>query len=186
MKFFLLPVIILISATAALAQTEPAPWASFGPEIGIPTGQAGNLYSITAGGSFKIEVPVAKSPFNFMASVGYNSFVLKGAYTGVVLHDAAYIPVEAGGRLYFSHMYIEGDVGGSFNINAGYTGPKVAFVYSPVIGFSTPSKDHRRSLDFGIKYEGRVEPGGTVSQVAVRVAFRVNMKKRAAITKDKS
>ena len=185
MKFFLLPLIILISATAALAQTEPASWASLGPEIGIPTGQAGTFYAITAGGSFKIEVPAAKSAFNFMASVAYNSFVLKGAYTGA-MHDAAYIPLEAGGRLYFSHMYIEGDVGGSFNISPGYTGPKVAFVYSPVIGFSTPAKDHSRSLDFGIKYEGRVEPGGTVSQVAVRVAFRVNMKKRAEVTKDKS
>ncbi len=186
MKFFLLPLIILISATAALAQTEPTPWASFGPEIGIPTGNAGNFYAITAGASFKIEVPIAKSAFNFMAAVGYNSFVLKGAYTGASTHDAAYIPVEAGGRLYFTHIaYIEGDVGGSFNINAGYTGPKVAFVYSPVIGFSTPSKDHRRSLDFGIKYEGRVEPGGTVSQVAVRVAFRVSMKKREVIKKQK-
>lgn len=186
MKFFLLPLIILISATTAIAQTEPTPWASFGPEIGIPTGQAANPYSITAGASFKIELPVAKSPFNFMAVAGYNSFVLKGAYTGVSTHDAAYIPVEAGGRLCFSRMYIEGDVGGSFNISPGYTGPKVAFVYSPVIGFSTPSKDHRRSLDFGIKYEGRVEPGGTVSQVAVRVAFRVSTKKRSEVTKDKS
>jgi len=186
MKFFLLPLIILISASAAMAQTEATPWASFGPEIGIPTGQAGNLYSITAGGSFKIEAPVAKSQFNFMATVGYDSFVLKGAYTGLVLHDAAYIPVEAGGRLYLNHIYIEGDVGASFNISPGYTGPKVAFVYSPVIGFSTPSKDHSRSLDFGIKYEGRVEPGGTVSQVAARVAFRVNMKKSSKVTKDKS
>ncbi len=125
-------------------------------------------------------MPVAKSAFNFMAGVGYNSFVLKGAYTGA-LHDAAYIPVEAGGRLYFSHLYIEGDVGGSFNISPAYSGPKVAFVYSPVIGFSTPSKDHSRSLDFGIKYEGRVEPGGTVSQVAVRVAFRVSTKKREVV-----
>ncbi len=182
MKFFLLPLIILISATTALAQTEPTPWASFGPEIGIPTGQAGTPYSITAGASFKIELPVAKSPFNFMIVAGYNSFVLKGAYTGASTHDAAYVPVEAGGRLYFTHIaYIEGDLGASFNISPGYSGPKVAFVYSPVIGFSTPSKDHRRSLDFGIKYEGRVEPGGTVSQVAVRVAFRVSTKKREVV-----
>ena len=185
MKFFLLPLIIFISATAALAQTEPAPWASLGPEIGIPTGQAGTFYAITAGGSFKLEVPVAKSAFNFMASVAYNSFVLKGAYTGV-LNDAQYIPVEAGGRLYFSHIYIEGDAGASFNINSNYSGSKVAFIYSPVIGFSTPSKDHRRSLDFGIKYEGRVESGGTIGQVAVRVAFRVSTKKRSEVTKDKS
>ena len=179
MKKFLLLLIILISTTIAMAQTKSDPWASFGPELGIPTGQAGTIYSIAAGGAFKIQMPVAESPFNFMIIAGYNSFVRKGTYTGVVLHDAAFVPVEAGGRLYFTKIaYVEGDLGGSFNINAGYAGPKAAFVYSPVIGFSTPSKNHNQSVDFGIKYEGRVEPGGTVGQLAVRVAFRVNMKKK--------
>jgi len=30
-------------------------------------------------------------------------------------------------------------------------------------------------MDFGVRYEGRVESGGTVSQVVLRVAYKFNL-----------
>jgi hypothetical protein len=171
--FKLLTVILITSIFTARAQVKPTtPLVSLGPEIGIPVGMASDVYSLVAGASLNVQLPLAKSPFSVMLSAGYNSFLVKGAYTSA-LRDAAYIPVEAGGRLYVTKiLYLEGDLGASFNINSNYSGPATAFVYSPVLGISTPLKKRGDALDFGFKYEGRVEPGGTVAQVAFRIGYR--------------
>ena len=51
-----------------------------------------------------------------------------------------------------------------------------AFIYSPVIGFSAPTRKHKGTVDIGLRYEGRGESGATVSQFALRIAYRFGLK----------
>ena len=175
MRIFLklLVVILITGVFTARAQVKPTtPLVSLGPDIGVPVGQVSNVYGLVAGGSLKVQLPFTKSPFSVVLSAAYSSFMVKGDYTQY-FRDAAFVPVEAGGRLYFTKMlYFEGDLGASFNINSDYSGPRTAFIFSPVVGVSTPVKKHGDSLDFSFKYEGRGEPGRIVGQVALRVAYR--------------
>ncbi len=165
---------ILISGVfTANAQIKPTtPLVSLGPDMGITVGQASNVYGMVAGGSLKVQLPFTKSPFSVVLSAAYSSFMVKGDYTQY-FRDAAFVPIEAGGRVYFTKMlYFEGDLGASFNINSDYSGPGTAFIFSPVVGLSTPVKKRGDSLDFSLKYEGRGEPGRIVEQIALRVAYR--------------
>jgi hypothetical protein len=158
------------------AQTKPLDQLSIGGEFGLPTGQANRVYGSVIGASVKLEIPVSTSPFNFVITSGINDFLVKFDYTGL-LANATYVPVEFGTKYYFSKIgYFEGDVGISTNINSNYSASRSAFIYAPIVGFSAPSSKHKGTVDIGLSYEGRVESGGTVSQVAVRVAYRFGLK----------
>ncbi len=176
--------IIVFSGTAfsSLAQTKPTaatpvsskytPQLSIGGEFGVPTGDANQIYGKVIGASVKLELPVSASPFSFVITTGISSFLLKFNYAGV-FNNATYAPLEAGGKYYFSKIgYFEGDFGLSSNISGNYSTSKNAFIYSPVIGLSAPTNKHKATVDMGIRYEGRVERGGTVNQIALRMAYR--------------
>lgn len=164
------------------AQTKPTlqtsvsskytPQLSIGGEFGVPTGDANQIYGKVIGASVKLELPVSASPFSFVITTGISSFLLKFNYAGV-FNNATYAPLEAGGKYYFSKIgYFEGDLGLSSNISGNYSTSKNAFIYSPVIGLSAPTNKHKATVDMGIRYESRVENGGTVSQIALRMAYR--------------
>ena len=158
------------------AQTKSPDQLSIGGEFGLPTGQASQVYGSVIGASVKLEIPTAAPRFNFVITSGLTDYLVKFNYTGL-LANATYIPVEVGGRYYFSKIgYFEGDFGVSTDINSNYTAAKSAFIYAPVLGFSAPSNKHKGTVDIGLRYEGRVESGGTVSQVALRVAYRFGLK----------
>jgi hypothetical protein len=169
---------VIATAGSCLAQSKSSTQLSIGAEFGVPVGQASEIYGKVLGASLKLEVPVSKSPFSIVITSGISTFLVKFDYTGI-LDNASYIPVEAGGKYYFSKMgYVEADLGVSNNINSNYTAEKTAFMYSPVIGISAPTNKpnkHKTTIDMGLRYEGRVENGGTVGQIALRVAYRFGL-----------
>jgi|GEM_PF-1573386 len=143
---------------------------SFGVDTGLPIGQAGTFYSVIFGASAKLELPLGKSPFNFIVTTGFDSFSVKGTYN-TTLNNANYIPLEAGMRYFFnSTFYAEGDVGASFVASSNYSGPGAAFVFSPAIGLIPTTAKSAGGMDISLRYESRLENSSSVSQIALRIA----------------
>ncbi|MFI5140544.1 MAG: hypothetical protein ACHQIM_22180, partial [Sphingobacteriales bacterium] len=181
-----LPVIVFFSfiVSSVFAQTKSTTQLSIGGEFGLPAGQIASVYGTVFGASAKLEIPVFQSRAFFTITGGISDYLVKLDYTypanaGIKTNipPLTYIPLEIGGKYYFSKLgYFEGDLGVSNNINSNYATAKTAFIYSPVIGFSAPTNKHTATVDIGLRYEGRVESGGTVSQFAMRVAYRFKLK----------
>jgi hypothetical protein len=177
-KILLFVLVLAGSIFSSYAQTQPGPQLSIGGEFGLPTGQASQVYGAVVGASVKLELPVSSSRFSFVITGGISDYLLNFNYTGI-FNNATYIPVEVGGKYYFSRLgYFEADFGLSSDVNSNYSSAKNAFIYAPIIGFSAPGSKHKGTVDIGLRYEGRVESGGTISQVALRAAYRFGLKKR--------
>ena len=189
MNKFLLSILLLTTvASGAFAQTNATPPAkpvypptvpstqlSIGGEFGFPTGTASSVYGTVFGASLKLEVPVSQSAFNIVAGVGYSFFLPKFEYTGTI-KTALYVPVEVGGKYYFGKItFVEGDLGLSENVNGNYSASRSAFIYAPAIGFTAPTSKHKAAVDVSLRYEGRVESGGTIGQIALRLAYRFHI-----------
>jgi hypothetical protein len=173
MKLFLIALVFCVAAVSTVfAQTNPYPHMSLGVEYGLPVGDAASVYGTVLGASAKAEFPVAKSAFNITLTAGLSDYLVKLDYQGT-LKNATYVPLELGGKYFFSRIgYVEGDLGASINVNSNYSAARTAFIYAPVIGVSAPTNKHKATIDMGLRYEGRAETGGTVSQVALRLAYR--------------
>ncbi len=176
MKKFLLSLVLLtVTVICSFGQTATPPKLSIGPDLGIPVGDANTVYSGVIGASLKLELPVTPSSFNVTITSGFSDFMVKNMYNSYIL-NGTYIPVELGGRFFFDKtVYFEGDLGASFNVNSNYTGPKAAFIYAPMLGLTLPANNAKSSIDVALRYEGRSETGGTISQVALRVAYRFGL-----------
>lgn len=175
MKKILLTLIIITSAAVTcFAQTGSAPKLSIGADFGIPTGTVSEVYSSVIGASAKLELPTVTPGLKFMFTAGYSDFMIKSAYSSVFT-SASYAQVEAGARYYFIPMiYVEGDFGVSINLNKNYSEQKIGLAYDPAIGINLPINTSS-AVDIGFRYDGRVESGGTISQVALRVAYKFNL-----------
>lgn len=158
----------------SFGQTGSTTKLSIGADLGLPVGDANTVYSGVIGASLKLEIPIAPTAFVTVTS-GFSDFMVKNTYSAYI-KDGTYVPVEVGGKFYFDNtFYFEGDLGASFNVNGNYTGPKAAFIYAPMLGITLPSNKQPSAIDLAIRYEGRSETGGTVSQVALRVAYRFGL-----------
>ena len=175
MKKIILSFILISAATiSCFAQTGTTPKLSIGADIGLPTGSVSEVYNSVIGASAKLELPTINSNLKFMLVGGYSDFLIKSEYTSIFT-SASYAQVEAGARYYFIPMiYLEGDFGVSFNLNKNYTEQKVGLAYDPTIGVNLPVSA-KNAIDIGVRYDGRVESGGTISQVALRVAYKFNL-----------
>ena len=161
----------------SFAQTENSLKISIGPEIGMPVGQANKLYNLTEGFSVKMETPLSSTDLNLTITAGYSNFRVYNYYSQFI-NNGTYVPIEVGLKKYLdatSIVYFLANVGASFNINGNSTGPKTAPIFSPGIGISIPAAGN--GIDLSGRYEGRVEKGGTVSQLALCVAYRFGYKK---------
>jgi hypothetical protein len=189
-KLLFFIIFLVAIASHCLAQTNstaPAkpvtvpdtrPQLSIGGEFGFPTGEASSVYGTVLGGSIKLELPVAASEFSITFTTGYSIFLTKFNYPGVYT-TSVFIPVEAGGKYYFSKIgYVEGDLGLSANVAGNYTATKDAFMFAPVVGFSALTSKHKATIDIGLRYEDRVQTGNSIGQIAIRVAYRFGLGKR--------
>lgn len=146
------------------------PKLSIGADIGLPTGQAAEVYNTVIGASAKLELPTVTPPLKFILSAGYSDFEIKSIYQTLYL-SASYLQAEAGARYYFNPIvYLEADFGASFNITRNDLSQRVGLAYDPAIGLRLPVNKNS-AVDIAIRYDGRVESGGTVSQVALRLAY---------------
>lgn len=159
-----------MSSLGALAQVTMKTHLSLGVEYGLTTGSLSDFYGSVIGTSVKIEVPIGSPELNLTGTIGYTAHLVRLDYNGLlVLNAEKFIPVEIGAKYYFTKIaYFEGDAGISQNVESNFTGSKCAFIYSPMIGISAPSNNHRSTIDLGLRFENR----GDNHQVAVRVAYR--------------
>lgn len=174
-KLLLVTVLVFAGIRGCFAQVGPGAHLSLGGEFGFPTGQASSAYGSVLGGSAKLEVPVAKSDFSLTVTTGYSIYLTKFNYAGIY-KTSLYVPVEVGGRYYFSRIgYAEGDIGFSSDLTGNYSSSKTALIYSPVIGFSAPVYKHKSTIDIGFRYESRVESANSMGQAAIRIAYRFGL-----------
>lgn len=169
-KLLLLLLITTSSAFTCFAQTVQS--FGMGGELGLLQGQAKGLYDYTAGFSIKIEMPTGVKPLKFITQLGFTDYAVKLSVKKGV--DAAYLPIKIGAKLYIHRFYVEGDAGESTNLNSNYTGRRIALIYSPGIGYVIPALDFDE-LDFGLRYDSRVQAGGNLNQVVLRVAYKFNL-----------
>ncbi|WP_158824972.1 hypothetical protein [Mucilaginibacter lacusdianchii] len=170
--------------TGAFAQ-GPGSKLSVGPEVGLPLGDAGDGYSVTLGGTLKLEVPVSNSNFNVTFTSGYINYFGKNVqldyatYNGIYsvrgkLDNQGFIPVKIGGKYYANkNVYFEGEVGIVTNVNSSSS--STAFAYAPSIGVSLPVADTKNAFDLGFRYEGWTKDGNVVSQIALRLAYKFKL-----------
>lgn len=173
MKKLFLAALASFAITCASAQSS-SPKLSIGPELGVPVGDAGSIYSAVLGASVKLEAPISHNVY-FTIATGVNNFIPKSDYNAY-LSSATYIPVEGGFKAFFTpNFYFAADLGASFNTNQYYSASKAAFIYAPGLGVFVPVDAKNNGIDFGLRYENRVESNGTISQLAFRAAYRFNL-----------
>ena len=173
------PPVKVVSKAKPVSQATTKPALSIAGEFGIPTGAASHVYGSVVGGSLKLELPVAKTPLSVVFTGGISSFLVSNDYRGV-LSNASYLTFEGGGKYYFSRIgYVEADLGISNNINSNYVNvnndsnaARGALIYAPALGFTAPTSKHKAKIDISLRYEARVESGGSIEQVALRVAYK--------------
>ena len=94
-------------------------------------------------------------------SAGYNSWQAKDEFGG---GSTGMIPVKAGAKIFFAESaYFSGELGAGFGTKDGQ---KTAFLWAPGIGYGFDN-----GLDLGLRYEGAQYSGGSLGQVALRVAY---------------
>lgn len=176
-KLLLSAAILSILSFTALAQEPPPVSSVAGPssrqfsvglEFGLPMEEFGDFYTIGFGGSGKMEIPLG-SAFNATVTAGFINFYAKEEFSSIV-KDAGYIPLKAGGKYYFgnNNYYVEGELGASISTTEG---GGTAFAYAPGLGVSYPVSD-RGAIDAGARYEGWSKDGGSINQVAFRIAYK--------------
>jgi len=169
-RTLVLLIAVLMCSLGGFAQVTMKTHLSLGVEYGLTTGSLSDFYGSVIGTSVKIEVPVGSPDFNLTGTIGYTAYLVRLDYQGpLILNAEKFIPVEIGAKYYFTKIaYFEGDAGISQNVESNFTGSKSAFIYSPMIGISAPSNNHKSTIDLGLRFESR----GDNHQVAVRVAYR--------------
>ncbi len=169
MKKVLLIAAIGFASLSASAQTEKGK-TKFGIalEAGIPTGDAGDVYSVALGGSLLVEHPIASS-LNLTGSAGYTNFSVKDEWKDFGVESAGFIPVKAGAKYYFAkNFYGQGELGAAFGTEKG---SETAFAWAPGLGLSYPVSD-KTDFDAGVRYESWSANGGSIDQIAFRVALK--------------
>jgi len=166
MKKLLLIAAIGFASLSASAQTEKGK-TKFGIalEAGIPTGDAGDFYSVALGGSLLVEHPIATS-LKLTGSAGYTNLSIKDEFGG---GSTGAIPVKAGAKYFFAkNFYGQGELGAAFGTEKN---SETAFAWAPGIGLSYPVSD-KTDFDAGVRYESWSANGGSTDQIAFRVALK--------------
>lgn len=167
MKKILLAAALLVgvSFTTFAQSNDEGGKFSIGLEGGVPVGDASDAYNAVVGGSLKYQLPIATST-SFTISAGYSAFLGKDNYLNLGIKAPSYtaVPIKAGLKYHFSEgFYGEGQVGVAIGTKSG---AKTGFAYAPGVGY-----DFGGGVDIGVRYEGWAYSGGSISQVAARLAF---------------
>jgi len=200
MKKTLLLLTILISAVLSVSaqSDDSSPKLSAGFSVGATVGPHSGDFPVGSGVHIKLEYPIVENQVSLMVTAGYTLYVSSNGYyynsnldgTSTSSGDiAAFVPLQIGARFYVANrIFIQGDVGASFNINStssDYTGNKVALLVSPSAGYALPFGSTRFGLDFSLGYEDRLESGnslttagyksGSWGMAEFRLAFRFGL-----------
>ena len=165
-KMFLIAAVAFTSLTAS-AQSEKT---QFGValEAGIPSGDAGDVYSLAIGGSVFVEKPLAGS-LAATGSVGYTSWSPKKELKDLGVESYGVVPLKVGAKYYFgANFYGQGELGAAFGTSEG---AKTGFLYAPGVGISYPVSD-KTAFDAGVRYESFSVNEVSIGQIAFRVALK--------------
>nr|WP_067062980.1 outer membrane beta-barrel protein [Mucilaginibacter sp. L294] len=142
---------------------------SIGVDAGLPVGNAKNASNLIIGGSLKYDHPIADGVF-VTGSAGYSRVLFNNETKnelksfGVDKSGVGYIPVKVGVKYFLAEsFYGEAQVGAAFSTESGNG---ASFAYAPGIGYAFGG-----GVDLGVRYEGWSKSGGTLSQVAARLAY---------------
>ena len=190
MKKYLLVFTILMSAAyGAFAQDDNTlTKIGIGGSGGGTIGPFASAYPVGSELNLRLEVPLEGTPVSLTFNTGLTFYISSDGYNVDYTTDegdyssgsvAVFLPVQVGARFYATHkLFLEGDVGGSFNLNSpssNFTSQKVALLVTPQVGYTIPFGASRFSLDVSLLYEDRFESGGGYGQVAARVAFNFGL-----------
>ncbi|MCZ4243637.1 outer membrane beta-barrel protein [Pedobacter punctiformis] len=154
-------VALFFTSTSVNAQQK----LGIGLNVGLPTTDG---YSFAIGGDVRYQFDIDKQ-LSIPVTAGYTHFIGKEiGNSGFNVPDFGYIPVKAGVKYFFdpsgSGVYGLAELGAGIGITP--SGAKTGFLYAPSIGYAWSS-----GLDLGVRYEGNSVSGGTLGQVALRVAY---------------
>jgi len=128
-----------------------------GVNAGIPTTDG---YSFVIGGDLRLQKDFS-SNVSGLLSAGYNNWSVKDELGG---GSYGMIPVKAGAKVFLAEsVYLSGELGAGFGTKSG---SKTAFLWAPGVGYGFDN-----GLDIGLRYEGAEFSGGSLGQVALRVAY---------------
>ncbi|WP_316788156.1 hypothetical protein [Pedobacter frigoris] len=149
--------VALFFTTSVNAQDSKALRLGIGLNAGLPTTKA---YSFVIGGDLRLQKDFS-SNISGLLSAGYNSWSLKDSYGG---GSVGMIPVKAGAKIFFAESaYVSGELGAGFGTESNSS---TAFLWAPGVGYGWDN-----GLDLGLRYEGAEFKGGSIGQVALRIAY---------------
>nr|WP_294793731.1 hypothetical protein [uncultured Mucilaginibacter sp.] len=161
-KYFFTTLLLAITAFTCLAQEEGR--MSIGVDAGIPLGASAEDFASIIGGSLKAENPIGDANL-ITISIGYSSLSAKSMLLGANIKPPATIftPLKIGLKHRLAGpLFIEAQTGAAFEIRGRRS---TRFVYAPGLVCNI------NKFDLGVRYEGWVGSGGTISQVAARLGF---------------
>lgn len=164
------------STTGNAATTTPPALLSMGIDVGTVLSPANNTYSSAAGVSFKFELPFKDQRSFLTISAAYSNYSVKNTPATDTLQNGHYIPLMIGYKYFITkQVFLEGDIGDSFNINQNYMGYQNAFAYQPMVGVSIPLKKPDTAVDIALYYQSRLSDSGNINQAAIRVAYKFGL-----------
>jgi len=146
---------------------------SIGANLGLPTGDDANVYSMSIGGSLRYELPVGDN-LGITGTVGYNSYLLKSEFDGTGLSLSS-IPILLGAKYYFQEQ--QNGFYGMVQLGVTSTTAKVDLggvsvsasstdlTFGPAIGY------HLANLDFGAAYDIISASGSSSGIIDIRIAY---------------
>jgi hypothetical protein len=126
-----------------------------GLNLGVPTTEGA---SFVVGGDLRLQKDFS-SNISGLLSAGYNHWTLKDDAGSFGM-----IPVKAGAKVFFAeNAYFSGELGAGFSTEDG---GGTSFLWAPGVGYGFDN-----GLDLGLRYEGAHKVGGSLGQVALRIAY---------------
>ena len=139
---------------------------SLGVDAGLPVGTSANNFAFVIGGSLKVENPIGEANL-LTISIGYFSLSAKSTVVGTSINPPVtiYTPLKIGIKHKLTgQLFVEAQTGAAFEARGRRT---TRFVYAPGLVCNI------NKFDLGVRYEGWLGSGGTISQVAMRLGFRL-------------
>ena len=162
--------LIVIASIAANAQSGTFK-IGIGPEVGIPTGDAGDAVKIGIGGSAKALLGIGNAG-QVTFTTGYMTFGGKDLSDGEKA-SINVIPFMAGYRQNFSGFYVEPQAGiGLMKAKYSYEGDSetnsaTRFTWAAGIGYVISN------VDIGVRYQSYESEGGHFGFAGIRLAYNI-------------
>ena len=166
-KVFLTVAAVIAITSASFAQTGNNQ-VSIGAEVGIPTGEFGEVFKTGFGGSAKYLHGIGTAG-QLTGTIGLTAFKMKGSIDEAKLNTSI-IPILAGYRHNFGRFYVEPQAGYGIIrakvkvLGESMSGSEGAFTWAAGAGYQVSG------IDLGVRYQSSTQDGGSMGFFGIRVA----------------